>query len=77
MIKLISRKGIVIFFRNSKILKQIGKLNINVVYVNKPGKYLTGYVDAKDFDSIKGQLKKNKLVRKVEESLVEMPEINI
>ena len=72
-----SRKGIVVFFRNSKIIKKIEKMNINVVYINKPGKYLTGYVDAKDFDSIKKQLKKHKLVRNVDESLVEMPELNI
>jgi uncharacterized protein YlbG (UPF0298 family) len=70
------RKGIVVYFRNSKAISRISKMDINIVYVNKPGKYLTGYVDEKDFLSIKKQLKKNKLIRNVEESLVEMPQLD-
>ncbi len=72
-----ARKGIVVYFRNSKAIDRISKLDINIVYINKPGKYLTGYVDEKDFLSIKKQLKKNKFVRNVEESLIDMPKLDI
>ena len=72
-----ARKGIVVYFRNKKAIEKIQKLNINIVYVNTPGKYLTGYVDEKDFWPIKKQLQKNKLIRNVSESLIEMPEIDI
>jgi uncharacterized protein YlbG (UPF0298 family) len=74
---MINRKGIIIYFRNSKVVEKIRKLDINVVYVNKPGKYLAGYVDEDEFFPIKKQLKKNKLIRNVEASLIEMPVINI
>ncbi len=72
-----ARKGIVIYFRNTHAIKKIKNLDINITYINKPGKYLTGYVDEKEFLSIKKQLKKNKLIRNVEESLIEMPTLDI
>lgn len=74
---MIDRKGIVIYFQNPKVIKMVKKYDINITYVNKIGKYLTGYCDAKDFQLIKKELKKNRLIKKVDESLVEMPSINI
>ncbi|HOO43621.1 MAG TPA: DUF2129 domain-containing protein [Bacillota bacterium] len=74
---MIERKGIVIYFQNKKVLKTIEKYNINIVYVNEAGKYLTGYCDIKDFPLIKKELKNHKLIRKVDESYVEMPEIGL
>ncbi len=74
---MIDRKGIIIYFLNPKVIKVVNKLKVNVTYVNKAGKYLTGYCDAKDFPNIKKELKKHRLIRKVDESLVEMPSIEI
>ena len=50
---MIDRKGIIIYFLNPKVIKVVNKLKVNVTYVNKAGKYLTGYCDAKDFPNIK------------------------
>ncbi|XFA99773.1 DUF2129 domain-containing protein [Candidatus Izemoplasma sp. B36] len=74
---MIDRKGIVIYFQNPKVIKIVKKYNVNITYVNKIGKYLTGYCDAKDYPTIKKELKKNRLIKKVDESLVEMPSIDI
>ena len=74
---MIDRKGLVIYFSNIKAVKAIKKLEVNIAYVNKAGKYLTGYCDADQFLEIKKELKKHRLVRRVEESMVEMPSINI
>ncbi len=70
-----NRMGIVIYFQNKKVLKEINKYNINITYVNQAGRYLAGYCDIDKFPTIKKELKKNKLIRKIEESLVEMPNI--
>ncbi len=77
VIIVVERKGIVIYFQNSKVVKTLDKYNINVVYVNEAGKYLTGYCNAKDLNNIRKELKNNKLIRKIEESYVDMPEIGI
>jgi len=74
---MIDRKGIVIYFQNAKVVKQLDKYNINIVYVNEAGKYLTGYCNTKDLPNIRKELKNNKLIRKIEESYVDMPEIEI
>ncbi len=74
---MIDRKGIVIYFQNPKVIKIVKKYNINITYVNKIGKYLTGYCNALDYQTIKKELKKNRLIKKIDESLVEMPSINI
>jgi uncharacterized protein YlbG (UPF0298 family) len=73
----LDRKGIVIYFSNIKAVKAIKKFNINITYVNTAGKYLTGYCDSAEFLDIKRDLKYNKLIRKVDESLVEMPSIDL
>lgn len=74
---MIDRKGIVIYFAHIKAVKAIKKLNINISYVNTSGKYLTGYCDSTEFLDIKKELKRNKLIRKVDESLIEMPSIDL
>lgn len=73
---MIKRKGIVVYFRSHKALKMISNLKINITYINKLGKYLTGYVDVHMFDEIEKTLKKNKLIKYVESSLVDMEEIS-
>lgn len=73
---MVNRKGIVIYFQNTKVIKVIKKFNINIAYINEAGKYLTGYVDSEEYLTIKKELIKNKLIRKVDESLIEMPNLN-
>ncbi len=73
---MLERKGIVIYFQNKKVIKAIKKFEINISYINEAGKYLTGYINAKDFQTIKKELSKNKLIRKVDESYIEMPKID-
>jgi len=74
---MIERVGIVIYFQNAKVLKTLEKYNINVAYVNEAGKYLAGYCNVKDLPIIKKELKNNKLIRKIDESYVEMPSLDI
>ncbi len=73
---MVERKGIVIYFQNKKALKALEKYKINIAYVNQAGKYLVGYCDETEFNIIKKELKQHKLIRKVEESLIEMPSLN-
>jgi len=74
---MVDRKGIVIYFQNKKAIKVIKQYNINITYVNEAGRYLTGYCDTEDYPNIRKELKKHKLIRKVDESLVEMPSIEL
>lgn len=74
---MIDRKGIVIYFHNKKAIKAIKKYNINIIYINEAGRYLTGYCNQEEFSTIKKELKHHKLIRKVDESLVEMPSIGL
>jgi len=69
---MISRKGIIVWFATSKVRQEIEKQGVNVVYQNDKRNYLTGYVDASQFDRIKKQLETMKNIKKVEESLVDM-----
>ena len=73
---MVERKGIVIYFQNKKVIKNIKKFDINISYINEAGRYMTGYVDSKDFNTIKKELNNLKLVKKVDESLIEMPIID-
>lgn len=74
---MVDRKGIVIYFQNKKAIKSIKKYDINITYVNEAGRYLTGYCDIEDYPKIKSELKRHRLIRKVDESLVEMPSLDI
>lgn len=69
---MIKRRGIVVYFRSTKVLKAIVNFDINVTYINKLGKYLTGYVDEERYEQIEKELRKNKLIKKVESSRVDM-----
>ncbi|MFW5888931.1 MAG: DUF2129 domain-containing protein [Bacillota bacterium] len=73
---MIKRKGIVIYFRNNRVIKKIKKFDINIAYINKLGKYLTGYVDESKYEEIKHNLKRLKHVKKIESSKIEMEELN-
>jgi len=73
---MVKRKGIVVYFRSNKILKKLKHYDINITYVNKLGKYLTGYVNESKYDEIKKALQKIKLIKKVESSRVDMDEFS-
>lgn len=73
---MIDRKGIVIYFANKKVIKTIKQQKVNIAYINQNGKYLTGYCNAEDYPQIKKVLKKHRLIRKVDESKVDMPAID-
>ena len=74
---MIDRKGIVVFFQNKKAIKAVKKFDINIAYVNEAGRYLTGYCNSEDFPKIKKELKKHRLIRKVDQSYIEMPSIEL
>ncbi|MFP4478272.1 MAG: DUF2129 domain-containing protein [bacterium] len=73
---MVKRKGIVVYFRSNKILKKLHNFDINITYVNKLGKYLTGYVNENKYDEIEKALQKNKLIKKVESSRIDMEEFS-
>lgn len=71
---MVKRKGIIVYFQNKKVAKEIEKAGVNVTYINPKANYLSGYVDSEQFENVKKQIQKFRLVRKVEESLVDMDE---
>ena len=73
---MVKRKGIVVYFRSNKVLRKLNGFDINITYVNKLGKYLTGYVNEEKYDEIEKALQKNKLIKKVESSRVDMEEFS-
>jgi uncharacterized protein YlbG (UPF0298 family) len=73
---MIKRKGIIIYFRSKKIVNKVKELGVNVTYVNDNHKYLTGYLDEDKYDQLFKQLKKHRLVKKIEASKQEMEALN-
>ncbi|MBN2696961.1 MAG: DUF2129 domain-containing protein, partial [Bacilli bacterium] len=49
---------------------------VNIAYVNPKANYLSGYVDADNFEKVKKQIQNLRLVRRVDESLVDMDEFS-
>jgi uncharacterized protein YlbG (UPF0298 family) len=73
---MVKRKGIIVYFRNKKILNRIKELGINITYVNEALKYLIGYIDDHRYEEIEKNLKNHRLVKKVEASKQEMENLN-
>lgn len=73
---MVKRKGIVVYFRSNKVLKKLSKFDINITYINKLGKYLTGYVDEIKYEDIKLELKKLKQIKYVDQSKVDMEDLS-
>lgn len=73
---MVTRKGIVIYFSQAKIRQEIEKLGVNIVYVNEKRFYMTGYVDTTQFERVKKTIEGFKNVKKVEESLAEMENLD-
>ncbi len=73
---MVKRRGIIVYFQNKKVAKEIAKNGVNITYLNPKANYLSGFVDAENFEKIKRQIQKMRLVRKVEESLVDMEDFD-
>jgi len=73
---MIKRKGIIIYFRDKKIVNKLKEFNVNVTYVNDNLKYLTGYIDEERYDDLYNNLKNHRLVKKIEASKQEMESLN-
>lgn len=73
---MLKRKGLIVYFRNPKVLKQIEKIS-EIKYYTKKKKYAIIYVNEENVESKKEELKKLKLVRKIEESLLENEEYQL
>lgn len=73
---MIKRKSIIVHFRTPKAVKQIEQ-HAKVTYYNKKRRYAICYVNETEKASIMETLKKNKLVKRVEESLFETDEYQI
>jgi uncharacterized protein YlbG (UPF0298 family) len=73
---MVSRKGIIVYYATPKVRQEIEKQGVNIVYQNEKRNFITGYVDSNQFERIKKALETMKNIKKVEESLVEMEELN-
>jgi uncharacterized protein YlbG (UPF0298 family) len=73
---MIQRKGIVIFYQSPKVIAEAERLGVHVTYRNEQRNYVAGYVDATQFERIRKQLEQMKNVRKIDESLVDMKELD-
>jgi uncharacterized protein YlbG (UPF0298 family) len=65
-----------VYFKNTKALKHIEKVSA-IKYFTKKKKYALIYVNQEDIDNKVKELKQIKLVRKVEESLLDNEEYQI
>ena len=68
---MVSRKGLVVYFTTTKIIPEIEKLGVHIVYKNEKRNYLTGYVDSPIFERVFKQIEAMKACKKVEESLMD------
>ena len=65
---MVSRKGLVVYFTTPKIVMEIEKLGVHIVYKNEKRNYLTGYLDSQNFERVFKQIEAMKACKKVEES---------
>jgi uncharacterized protein YlbG (UPF0298 family) len=73
---MIKRKSLIVYFRSPKAVKQIERI-ASVTYFNKKRHYAVVYVNEEELQKTETELKKLKLVKKVEESLFETTEYNL
>ncbi len=70
------RKCLIVYFRTPKAIKQIAEFG-ELKYYTKKGKYAVLYLDEDKVEAIKEKLNQLKLVRKVEESLLDNKEYKL
>lgn len=73
---MLKRKSIIVYFRNPKVLKQVEKFG-EIKYFTKKKKYAVIYVNEEELEQKIKELQGLKLVRKVEESLLDTSEYQI
>ena len=73
---MLKRKSLIVYFRNPKVLKQVEKFG-EIMYFTKKKKYAVIYVNEEELQEKKKELQGLKLVRKVEESLLDTTEYQI
>ena len=70
---MVKRRSLIVYFRNPKVLKHVEKIS-EIKYYTKKKKYAVIYVNEEELEAKKQELKGIKLVRKVEESLLDSEE---
>lgn len=73
---MLKRVSLIIYFKAPKALKFISKVK-DVVYFNKKRKYAIIYCNEEEKQSVIAQLKDIRLVRKIEESMLDSEEYQI
>lgn len=73
---MIIRKSLIVYFRTPKAIKQIAEFG-DLKYYTKKGKYAVLYLDEDKVEKTKEKLIQLKLVKKVEESLIESKEYQL
>lgn len=69
---MVSRKSLIVYFQNKKVAKEIEKLGVNITYINAKTNYLTGYLDATNYEKVKKQIATLRHVKKVEDSFLDL-----
>ena len=70
------RKSLIVYFRTPKAIKQIAEYG-ELKYYTKKGKYAVLYLDEDKVEETKEKLVQLKLVRKVEDSLLDSTEYQL
>ena len=73
---MLKRKSVIVYFRNPKALKFIEKVS-PITYFTKKNKYAVLYMNEEEINEKLKLLKDIKLVRKVEESMIETQEYHM
>lgn len=73
---MLKRKSLIVYFRNPKVLRKIEKIG-EIKYYTKKKKYAIIYANEEEIELKKEELQKLKLVRRVEESLLDNEEYQI
>ena len=70
------RKSLIVYFRTPKAIKQIAEFG-ELKYYTKKGKYAVLYLDENEVEATTEKLNQLKLVRNVEESLLDNKEYQL
>lgn len=73
---MLKRKSVIVYFRNPKALKHIEKVG-TIMYFTKKKKYAVLYMNEDEIEDKIKQLKEIKLVRKIEESMLDTEEYQL
>ncbi len=75
---MLNRICYIVHYRHDGAMKKVKKLeNVDVYYVSTKNRYMTLYVDKEQENKFKGELKKIKGIKFVEQSLLDQVPISI